>query len=187
MQRKQWPNKYTGEGQIHPPYKQDHGLLFTVNKDNWPIKGIWVTWPYYAKLMFTSRDHQPNKISSILQTWSLYSVNIYKYDIWNGYNSRIWHYFRSGNYRMINIWHRIIKANVMGRSLTTVRNEHLLYTTSFSCTDHSPILLTFNNNLQLWQKFDFLTCMSDHKWQAIEIVRNQKLIHVWNIIYCILT
>jgi len=42
-------------------------------------------------------------MSPILQAWFLYSVNIYKYDIWNSYSTRFWHYFRAWNYRMINI------------------------------------------------------------------------------------
>jgi len=58
-----------------------------------------------AKWLFTTQAHQPTKISPILQARFLYWVNIYKYDIWNGYSSRFWHYFRSGNYWMIHIWH----------------------------------------------------------------------------------
>ena len=53
-----------------------------------------------AKWTITSQDHQLTKISPILQSWFLYFVNIYKCDIWNGYSCRLWHYFRSGNYRI---------------------------------------------------------------------------------------
>jgi len=35
--------------------------------------------------------------------WFLYSVNIYKYDIWHSYSSIFGYYFRSRNYWMINI------------------------------------------------------------------------------------
>ena len=56
-------------------------LLFTVNKDNWPIRRFESREHHNAKWTFTSQDHKIIKISTILQAWCLYSVNIYKYDI----------------------------------------------------------------------------------------------------------
>ena len=52
-------------GQRNPPYKQDHVLLFTVNKDNWPIReSIFVSRDHHnAKWTFTSQDHHKQNLS----------------------------------------------------------------------------------------------------------------------------
>ena len=54
------------------------------------------------KLIVKSNGLLPAKIISSPKSL-LYSVNIYKYDTWNGYSSILWHYLRSGIDRMINI------------------------------------------------------------------------------------
>jgi len=43
-------------------------------------------------MAFTSQDRQLTKISPIIQGWFLYPVNIYKYDIWNGYSSQLYRF-----------------------------------------------------------------------------------------------
>jgi len=79
-------------------------LSFSINKDNWPIRRVFESRDHHnPKWTFTGQDYQSTKISPILQAWFLYSVNTYKYDIWNGYSSIFWHYFRSRNYQLINI------------------------------------------------------------------------------------
>ena len=69
-------------GQRSPLYKHDHVLLFTVNKDNWPIRRDYLN--HMTIIMQNGRlpPRSPaNKISVILEAWFLYSVNIDKYDI----------------------------------------------------------------------------------------------------------
>ena len=58
----------------NPPYKQDYVLLFTINKDNWPIRREYLSHMTIIRQVIT-------KISSFVQAWFLHSVNIYKYDI----------------------------------------------------------------------------------------------------------
>jgi len=67
---------------IKTPYKQDYVLLFTVNKDKWPIRREYLS--HVTIIMQNGRlpPRSPaNKISPILQAWFLYSVNIDNYDI----------------------------------------------------------------------------------------------------------
>ena len=68
------------ERDINPPYKQDHALLFTVNKDNWPIRRVYLS---HVTIIMQNGclPAKITKISPILQAWFVYSVNIYKYDI----------------------------------------------------------------------------------------------------------
>ena len=86
-----------------------------------------------------------NKISPILQAWFLYSVNIYKYDIWNGYSIRLCHYFRSGNYWMINIWNWP-KSSLQSRTVL--------------CSD--CLLRYWRRCFKLWYFFDRLKTKSTH-------------------------
>ena len=106
----------------NPPCKQDHVLLFTVNKENWPIRREYLS----HVTIIMQNGHLPAKITSlpkyppILQASFLYSVTIYKYNIWNNYSSRFWHYFRPGNHRMINIyrlsWPTFCRKSVQNRA-----------------------------------------------------------------------
>jgi len=42
----------------NPPYKQDHVFLFTVNKDNWPIRREDLSnVTIIMEIVFTSQDH----------------------------------------------------------------------------------------------------------------------------------
>ena len=75
-------NKYERDREIHHINKTMHVLLFTVNKDNWPMRRVCESHDHHdAKWTFTSQDHQLTTISPILQAYFLYSVNIYKCDM----------------------------------------------------------------------------------------------------------
>ena len=67
-----------------------------------PIKRVFDPRDHHnAKWTFTNQAHKNiSHPSSMVLIFSKYN----KYDIWNGYSTRFWHYFRSWNYRMINIW-----------------------------------------------------------------------------------
>jgi len=100
-------------------------------------------------------SHMPTKISPILQSWFLYSVNIYKYDIWNGYSSRFWHHFRSGNYWVINIWR--LSSLQLGTALFSdscrgIGADVLNYDSFSEGRDNSNVHV-YSTQLKLWLIF----------------------------------
>ena len=108
--------------QPYPPYKQDHGLLFTVNKDNWPIR-----WEYLSHVTIIMQNGRlPAKLSSspLFQIRKLPDDKIFGFIVT--------HFLLIMPYQ----WYGFIKASVMGRSLmrttlTTLRHGILFCVTWF--------------------------------------------------------